>query len=70
MGNKCSNTQGQEFDLVKAYIKEDLPQPWSNEFESPFEKELFMAINYYRKFPKQLVPLIKKCKTVWPDQFK
>jgi hypothetical protein len=56
--------------LVSAYLKEDLPQPWSSDYESQFEKEVYMALNYFRKYPKKLVPHVKQCKTVFSDELK
>tara|TARA_B110000285_G_C14853947_1_gene481282 strand:+ start:69 stop:551 length:483 start_codon:yes stop_codon:yes gene_type:complete len=70
MGNKCSNTSGAKFNLAKEYHKEDLPLPWSTEFTCNQEKDIFMAVNYFRKYPKKLVPFVRQCKTVWPEQFK
>ena len=29
-----------------------------------------MAINYFRKYPKKLVPFVRQCKSTWPEQFK
>ena len=70
MGNKCSNTDGAKFNLAKEYHKEDLPLPWSSDFTCNQEKDIFMAVNYFRKYPKKLVPFVRQCKTTWPEQFK
>jgi hypothetical protein len=47
----CSNSKRNGIDLYQCYMNTGLPQPWSNEIENSFEKELYMAINLFRFVP-------------------
>ena len=46
-----------------------MKQPWSNEIENNFEKELYMAINLFRSVPSKWISLIKDCKRIF-EEFK
>ena len=42
------------------YTKANLPQPFSQDYQNNFEKELFMAINMLRHNPKSFIPHVQR----------
>jgi len=49
-----------DFKLLEQYQQAGLRQPWSNEYENEFEKQVYMATNLFRYDPKRYLPLIRK----------
>ena len=63
----CTNSKRECWNLYQCYMNTGMPQPWSNEIENNFEKELFMAINLLRNLPAIWVDQIKDCRRVFPE---
>ena len=60
MGCKNTTPQVPQGTLLEQYNAKGLQQPWGNEYENNFEKEIFMAINLCRHDPKGFVPYVRE----------
>lgn len=47
-----------------------MSEPWSNQYENDFEKELYMASNLFRHSPQKLIPFIRDLKRLNANEFK
>jgi len=64
MGCTTTKDAGKTLNLAQEYQNRGLPQPWSDDYKTEFEKEGFMAINLIRNDPKFMIPHIKSIKSI------
>ena len=57
-------------NLREQYQQTGMQEPWSNQYDNEFEKELFMATNLFRHNPAKLVTYVKDLKRLMPKEFK
>ena len=57
-------------NLREQYQQAGMTEPWSNQYDNDFEKELFMAINLFRHSPSKIVTFVKDLKRLMPKEFK
>ena len=66
----CSNSKADNFELYDEVQQAGLSQPWSNQYENQFEKDLFMAMNLFRYVPSKWIGFVRDVKRLFPTEFK
>ena len=56
----CGASKQTEFNLSEEFKTTGMMQPWSEQYENEFEKQVYMAVNIFRSNPPRWVPIIKE----------
>ena len=65
----CTTSTEGALDMNQMYKEMNLREPWSDEYECNFEKELFYAINVFRSKPELLMGPVKDIVKLIPEKY-
>mmetsp|Transcript_15817 Transcript_15817/g.24348 ORF Transcript_15817/g.24348 Transcript_15817/m.24348 type:complete len:127 (-) Transcript_15817:438-818(-) len=65
----CSSSKETNLDTNTVFHKTGMREPWSDDYENNFEKELYYAVNVLRHSPAKYIAPVKDLPKLFPKQF-
>mmetsp|Transcript_14694 Transcript_14694/g.25013 ORF Transcript_14694/g.25013 Transcript_14694/m.25013 type:complete len:176 (-) Transcript_14694:261-788(-) len=65
----CASSKETSMDLNKIFHTKKLREPWSDDYQNTFEKEIYYAINIFRSEPSLFIGPVGDLKTIMSEEF-